>query len=151
VKKNSVLILRILIVFIGLVAFVLMIWEPQIEGRNLHASLFQIYFKDPFLAYVYVASVPFFVALFKIFKALRFIEQNKTLSYETQKATKGIRYCSYAMIAFAAVGEVFILLSESDDKAGGVFMGILVIIGSLIIGVLATVFERILRNASPTS
>jgi hypothetical protein len=53
---------------IGVLAF--MLWEPHLEGRNVHASLFQIYFKDPFLAYAYVASIPFFVGLYQAINVL---------------------------------------------------------------------------------
>lgn len=35
----------------GIGALAFMLWEPHLEGRNAHAGLFEIYFKDPFLAY----------------------------------------------------------------------------------------------------
>ena len=62
--------LQVVIVLIGIGALALMLWEPHIEGRNAHATLFEIYFKDPFLAYAYIASIPFFVALYQAFKVL---------------------------------------------------------------------------------
>jgi hypothetical protein len=37
-------------VVVGGAVFVFLLWEPHIEGRNAHATLFQIYFNDPFLA-----------------------------------------------------------------------------------------------------
>lgn len=55
---------------IGIGALGLMLWEPHIEGRNEHVTLFEIYFKDQFLAYAYLVSVPFFVALYQAFKVL---------------------------------------------------------------------------------
>ena len=64
-KKGSTIFLQIVIVLIAISAFVLLFWEPHIEGRNVHATLFEIYFKDPFLAYAYIASVAFFMALYK--------------------------------------------------------------------------------------
>jgi hypothetical protein len=57
--------LQAVIVLIGIGALALMLWEPHIEGRNAHATLFEIYFNDPFLAYAYLASIPFFVALYQ--------------------------------------------------------------------------------------
>jgi hypothetical protein len=68
-KKISIF-LQAVIVLIGIGAVALMLWEPHIEGRNAHATLFQIYFNDPFLAYAYIASLPFFVALYQAFKVL---------------------------------------------------------------------------------
>ena len=67
-KKRSLAVptisLQAVIVLIGVGALALILWEPQIEGRNAHATQFEIYFKDPFLAFAYLGSVPFFVAGF---------------------------------------------------------------------------------------
>ena len=62
-KRSSTVFLQIVIVLISIVALALMLWEPHIEGRNAHATLFEIYFKDPFLAYAYTASIAFYAAL----------------------------------------------------------------------------------------
>jgi len=67
--------LRAVTVLIGAGVLALMLWEPHIEGRNAHATLFEIYFKDPFLAYAYLASTPFFVALYQAFMVLGYIVQ----------------------------------------------------------------------------
>ena len=69
-KRSSTIFLQVVIVLIGIGALALLLWEPHIEGRNAHATLFEIYFKDPFLAYAYIASIPFFVALYQAFKLL---------------------------------------------------------------------------------
>jgi hypothetical protein len=52
-----------------------------------------------------------------------------------------------AMVAFVAGGELFIMSSDSDDRAGGVFMGILITFGALVIVAVATMLERIVRDA----
>ena len=111
---------------IGIGALALMLWEPHIEGRNAHATLFQIYFNDPFLAYAYIASISFFAALYQAFKVLDYIRQNRAFSPASVKALRTIRFCAMAMIGFVAAGEVFIMLGSSDDRAGGVFIGILI-------------------------
>jgi len=134
-------------VLIGIGALTLMLWEPHIEGRNAHATLFEIYFKDPFLAYAYIASIPFFVALYQAFKVFGYAGQNKVFSQAAVKALRTIKYCAIAIIGFVAVGEIFIMLGNSDDRAGGVFMGILITFGSIVIATAAAMFERILQNA----
>ena len=132
---------------IGIGALALLLWEPHIEGRNAHATLFQIYFNDPFLAYAYTASIPFFVALFQAFKLLAFAGQNKVFSQAAVKALRTIKYCAISIIGFVAGGEIFIMLSNSDDRAGGVFMGILITFGSLVIASAAVMLELILQAA----
>ena len=146
-KRSSTIFLQVVIVLIGIGALALMLWEPHLEGRNAHATLFQIYFNDPFLAYAYTASIAFFVALYQAFKLLGYIGQNKVFSQAAVKALRTIKYCAISIIGFVAVGEIFIMLGNSDDRAGGVFMGILITFGSIVIATAAAMFERILQNA----
>ncbi len=139
--------LQAVIVLIGIGALALMLWEPHIEGRNAHATLFEIYLNDPFLAYAYLASMPFFVALYQAFKVLAYIRQNKAFSQATVKALRTIKFCALGIIGFVAVGELFIMAGDSDDRAGGVFIGILITFGSVVVATVAVMFERILQNA----
>jgi Protein of unknown function (DUF2975) len=146
-KRSPTIFFQVVMVLIGIGTVALMLWEPHIEGRNVHATLSEIYFKDPFLAYAYIASIPFFVALYQAFKVLGCAGQNKIFSQPAVKALRTIKYCAMAMIGFAAVGEIFIMLGDSDDRAGGVFMGILIAFGSVVMATAAAMFERILQNA----
>ena len=149
-KRSSTAFLQSVIVLIGIGALALMLWEPHLEGRNAHATPFEIYFKDPFLAYAYVASIPFFAALFQAFKVLGYTRQNKVFSQAAVKSLRTIKVCAIAIIGFVAGAEVFIMVHSSDDRAGGVFMGILITFGSIVIATAAAMFERILQNAVDT-
>jgi cytochrome bd-type quinol oxidase subunit 2 len=146
-KRGSTIFLQVIIVLIAVGALTLLLWEPHIEGRNAHATLFQIYFNDPFLAYAYIGSISFFVALYQAFKVLGYVGQNKVFSQAAVKALRTIKYCAIAIIGFVAVGEIFIFLNKSDDRAGGVFMGILITFGSVVIATAAAMFARILQSA----
>ena len=146
--KRSSTFLQVVIVLIGIGALALMLWEPHIEGRNAHATLFEIYFKDPFLAYAYIASIPFFVALYQGFKVLGYVRQNKTFSQATVKALRTIKYCAIAIIGFVAVSVIFIpMFGDKDDRPAGVFMRILITFPSIVIATAAAMFERIVQNA----
>jgi Protein of unknown function (DUF2975) len=147
--KRSSTFLQAVIVLIGIGALVLMLWEPHIEGRNAHATLFEIYFKDPFLAYAYIASIPFFVALYQAFKVLGYVRQNKTFSQATVKALRTIKYCAIAIIGFVAVSVIFMypMFGDKDDRPAGVFMRVLITFPSIVIATAAAMFERILQNA----
>ncbi len=146
-KRSSTIFLQVVIVLIGIGTLALLLWEPHIEGRNVHATLFEMYFKDPFLACVYIGSIPFFVALYQAFKVLGYAGQNKIFSQAAVNALRTIKYCAIAIIGFVAVEELFIMLGNSDDRAGGVFMGILITFGSIVMATAAAMFERILQNA----
>ena len=146
-ERSSTAFLQMLVVLIGIGALALLLWEPHLEGRNAHATAFEIYFKDPFLAYMYIASIPFFVALYQGFKVLGYAGQNQVFSQAAVKALRTIKFCAIAMIGFVAVGEIFIMMGDSDDRAGGVFMGVLITFGSIVIATAAATFEWILQNA----
>jgi hypothetical protein len=147
-KRSSTVFLQIVIVLIGLGTLALLLWEPHIEGRNAHATLVEMYFKDPFLALVYVGSIPFFVALYQAFTVLGYAGHNKVFSPEAVKALRTIKYCAITIIGFVVVEEIFIMLNHgNDDAAGGVFMGILITVGSVVIATAAAVLERVLQNA----
>jgi hypothetical protein len=146
-KRSSTAFLQIVIVLIGIGALALLLWEPHIEGRNAHATVFEIYFKDPFLAYAYIGSIPFFVALYQGFKVLGYAGQDKVFSQAAVKALRTIKFCAIAIVGFVAVGEIFIMMGDSDDRAGGVFMGVLITFGSIVMATAAATFEWILQNA----
>ena len=147
-KRGSTIFLQIVIVLIGIGALTLLLWEPRIEGVNAHATNFEMYFKDPFIALVYIGSIPFFVALYQAFTVLRYVRHNKTFSQRTVKALRTIKYCAIAIIGFVVIEEIFIMLNHgNDDAAGGVFMGILITFSSIVIATAAAMFERVLQSA----
>jgi hypothetical protein len=147
-KRSSTVFLQTVTVFVGIAALTALLWEPHLEGRNAHATNFEIYFKDPFLLLVYAGSIPFFIALYQAFKLLGYARQNKVFSQAAVKALRTIKYCAIAIIGFVAIEETSIILANnSDDRAGGIFMGVLITLGSIVIATAAATFERILQNA----
>ena len=149
-KRGSTIFLQLVVVLIGIGALALLLWEPHIEGRNQHATLFEIYFQDPFLALVYAGSIPFFIALYQAFQALGYVGQNKVFSPEVVKALRTIKYCALAIIGFVVVEEIVILLMnnrDSENPGAPIFMGILITFPSIVVATAAAMFERILQNA----
>jgi hypothetical protein len=146
-KRSSTVFLQAVVVLIGLGALAVLLVEPQFEGRNAHATQFEVYFKDPFLAYAYIASTAFFLALYQAFKVLGYAGRNMVFSPDAVKALRTIKYCAIASIGFIAGGVVFLLLSESDDRPPIVMMGTLATFGLIVIASAAAMFERILQHA----
>jgi hypothetical protein len=148
-KRGSTIFLQIVIVILGVGVLALLLWEPQLEGRNVNATQFEIYFKDPFLAYIYLAFVPFFVGLYQAFNILGYARRNEMFSEPAVRALRTIKYCAglTALFFIGAEAYIFIFVRGSDDVAGGVAMGIFIIFVSAIIATAAAVFERVLQNA----
>ena len=147
-KRSSTLFLQVVVVLIGIGALALLLWEPQIEGVNAHATNFEIYFNDPFLAYVYTGSIAFFIALYQAFKLLRYVGRNEVFSEHSVKAFRTIKYCAMTIVAFILGAEAYLfIVRPGDDIAGGVFMGLLMIAVFGIISTVAKMFEQIVQNA----
>ena len=149
-KRSATIFFQIIIVLIGISVLAFMLWEPHLEGRNVHATLFEIYFKDLFLACAYIASIAFFTALYQAFKILGYIRQNQTCSQATFRALRTIKYCAIAIIGFVVVGVayLFIAVRGKDDIAGGVAMGVFITFGAIIIVIATILFERFLQKRS---
>jgi hypothetical protein len=146
-KSGATLFLRAVLLLVGLGVMALLLWEPHLEGRNAHATPFEIYFQDPFLAYVYLGSVPFFVAVFHAIKVLGYIGRNQELSASTVRSVRIIKYCALAIVAFIVGAELYILSSQSDDAAGAVMLGAIIAFVAIVVAAAMSVFERALQKA----
>ncbi|MGH7244181.1 MAG: DUF2975 domain-containing protein [Phycisphaerales bacterium] len=146
-KRSSTAFLQFVIVLVGIAAAAILLWEPHLEGRNAHATVFEVYFKDPFLAYAYVAAIPFFTALYQTFRVLGFVGRNEVFSPAAVRALRTIKYCAIAVMCFVVGGLIFILMSNEDDKAGGIVIGIVITFAFVVVAAAAATFERVLQNA----
>lgn len=148
-KRGSTIFLQIVIILLGAGVLAFLLWEPQLEGRNVNATQFEIYFKDPFLAYLYLAFVPFFVGLYQGLRLLGYARRDEIFSQASVRALGIIKYCSLitAMFILGAEAYIFVFIRGTDDIAGGVMMGVFVILACAVIGTAAAVFERILQKA----
>ncbi len=148
-KKGSILFLKIVICLIGIVTLFLMLWEPHNEGRNVNATVFEIYFNDPFLAYVYFGSIPFFFALYQGIKLLSYIEKNMIFSQPSVKAVRNIKYCGLALIFFIVGAEAFLFIVQrgKEDITGAVMLGLITIFITSVVTTAAAVFQKLLQNA----
>lgn len=147
-KKSATMFLQAVIVLIGLGICAALLWEPQLEGRNAHATQFEIYFKDPFLAYLYLSSLPFFYALYEAWKVLTHMRNNTIFSHTALRSVQTIKYCALILIGciLGAEAYIFFFIRGTDDVAGGVAMGLLMLTIATIAATAAAVFERLLEN-----
>lgn len=148
-KRSMALFLQAVIVLLGIGLLGWMLWEPHLEGRNAHATAFEIYFKDPFLAYVYVGSIPFFVALHRAFALFGEVRRNGAFSPATVRALHTIKRAALVLLGFVAGGVIVILRSgDPDDRPAGFFISALVAVGAggIAIGAARLARHRAQRN-----
>jgi hypothetical protein len=147
-SRSAALLLQVVLVLIGMAALAFLLGEPHLEGRNAQATTFQVYFQDPFLAYVYLGSTPFFVALYLGFRLCRHVRQQRPLSQATVDALRSIKYCAIILLGFVAGGVVFILrFGDPDDRPAGIFMSFLAASGASVIAFAAATGARHLQHA----
>lgn len=149
-NRNLAAALQVLTVLVGLGALAFLLWEPHVEGRNMNATLFEIYFHDPFLAYAYTGSIAFFTALYQVFRLLGYVAARDLLSSRSVKALQTLKRCAVTLIAFLIGAEVYLHLiqrSKGEDIAGGVMIGLVLMVASTGVAIVAAVLERSLRMA----
>ncbi|MFN8257845.1 MAG: DUF2975 domain-containing protein [Bacteroidales bacterium] len=147
-KRISILFLQAVIVLISILALVILIWLPLTEGRATNLDLIGIY-SDPLILFVYVSSSAFFVALYKAFKLLGYIGQNKVFSSNAVKSLKSIKYCAIILSILIVCAGLFIMVThDKDDDVTGFFsLCIITTFVSIVIATAAAIFEKILQNA----
>ena len=147
-KKSSTIFLQVVIILIGIVALIVMVRFPLTEGRAVNLDLFSIY-SDPFIVYGYLASIPFFVALYQAFTLLGYIGKNKVFSLSSVKTLRNIKYCAIIQSILIVMAILYIRTSHNidDDPAGFIAIGILATFISIVIATAAAVFEKLLQSA----
>jgi len=146
-KQTSTIFLQGVIVLIGIVALAIMIRFPLTEGRAANLDLFRIY-ADPFILYGYAASIPFFIALYKAFKLLGYIGQNKAFSQHSVTTLRSIKYCAIVLSILIVMAGLYIRIfhNQDDDPAGFLAMCVVTTFVSLVVATAVAVFEKILQN-----
>jgi DUF2975 family protein len=146
-KRGSTLFLKIVILLIAIGVFAGLIWFPQTEGRAANLDLVSIY-TDPFILYIYIGSLPFFIGLYQAFKLLHFIDANKAFSQGAVNTLKNIKFASLTLICFIVLGLFYIRFAAGgDDPAGPTMLGIIVSFAVAIIATAAAIFQKLLQNA----
>lgn len=147
-KRISAVFLQAVIVLIGIVALVILLWFPSTEGRAANLDLFSIY-SDPFILYGYATSIAFFVALYKTFKLLGYIGQNKVFSSNAVKTLKSIKYCAIVVGVLIVLAGLYIRVfhHKDDDPAGFLAICIVTTFVSVVFTTAAAIFEKLLQSA----
>lgn len=142
-KRIVIGILRVGLVLLGVGAVAFLLAEPHFEGRNANATVLEVYFKDPFLAYAYVGSIPFFMGLFQAIRVLGFVGEGRGFSAESVAAVRKIRVCALALLGFVAGSVGFMPWEGPEDRPPGVFLRLLVAVPAGFAAAGAARFERL--------
>lgn len=146
-QRGSTFFLRVVILLIAIGVLAGMIMFPQTEGRATNLDLISIY-TDPLIIYGYIASIPFFAALYQAFKLLGYVDTNNVFSQVAVNALRNIKYCAIIISGLIVLAILYIrLFATGDDPAGPTALGIFTTFASIVIATAAAIFERLLQNA----
>ncbi|SEQ78697.1 DUF2975 domain-containing protein [Piscibacillus halophilus] len=145
--RGSTLLLKIAVVIIGTPVLALCIYGFYMLSNNtLNPDYaFMLY---PILMGMYISVIPFYIALYKAFKLLNYIDNNKAFSQISVNALKNIKYCAITISSLYVVILPFVyLVAEKDDAPGLIIIGMIPIFASMVIAVFAAVLQKLLQEA----
>jgi hypothetical protein len=147
-KKSLAALLRIIVVFVGIATAGFLLVEPHFEGRNAHATFWQVYTHDPFLWFAYVSSLAFFVGLYQAFVLVGLWARDAWRTPATLRALRIVRYCALCWAVSALLAEAYFILvvRGADDIAGGVVLSLALITLALIMASVVAALERNLQK-----
>ncbi|MDQ3076912.1 MAG: DUF2975 domain-containing protein [bacterium] len=141
-KRGSTLFLRGVIVLIGIGVLALCIFVLPIGIKTDVTGWYR-----PILLGMYIAAIPFFIALYQSLKLLSYIDKNNAFSELAVRALKYIKYCAITISGLYAVGMPYIFhVAQLDDAPGVVAIGFVIIFASLVIATFAAVLQKLLQN-----
>ena len=148
-KRGSTLFLRVAIVFLGLpILAVCILGLSRFDPNSPYWQLPDLAnLQYPILMGMYIAMIPFFVALYQALKLLSYIDKNKAFSELSVKALRNIKYCAIAIIIVYVLEMPFLYILTKVDDAPGILIGMVVIFASMVIAVFAAVLQRLLQEA----
>ena len=146
-KHGSTLFLKIAIFLIGTPVLALSIFGlPWLVNHPANPDYAHILY--PILLCMYLSAIPFYIALYKAFRLLSYIDKNKAFSQFSVEALKNIKYCAIAISTLYGLMLPFVfLVAEKDDAPGLIIVGMVPIFASMVIVVFAAVLQRLLQEA----
>jgi peptidoglycan/LPS O-acetylase OafA/YrhL len=145
--KLKILFLKIAVCFLAIPALMLCILGlPYLFSNPVSPEYANIIY--PFLACVYLAVIPYFVALYQALRILSDIDKNETFSELTAKALKKLKYCAIAIGSLCVIALPFVfLMAQADDAPGLVLIGMFITSVPIIIAVFTDILQKLLKNS----
>ena len=144
--KRETLFLKIVVVIIGLpIAGILayLTYDLITVPKTKEFLLF-----IPMVMVLYLAAIPYFIALYQTIKLLGYIDCNHAFSQFSVQALKVIKRCAITISGLFIVDLPFLFrIADVDDAPGIVLFSLIIILASTVIAVFAAVLQKLLTNA----
>jgi hypothetical protein len=146
-KRGSTLFLKTAVILLGIPVLALCIFGlPWLANNPVNPDYAHILY--PILIGMYVSAIPFYIAMYKAFRLLSYIDKNQAFSELSVKALKNIKFCAVTISGLYVVIMPFVyLVADLDDAPGLIIIGMVPIFASMVIAVFAAVLQRLLQEA----
>ena len=146
-RKSSTTFLKFALLIIATPILAGLLYFPQVEGRATNLNQFEIY-SDPFIIYIYIASISFFIGIYQAIKLLGLIEQNKAFTQAAVKRLRNMKLSALALMFFI-IGALPVIFpfAQEDDVPGVVLIALVAILTSAVLATACAVFQKLFQNA----
>ncbi len=142
-KQSSTIILRGAVLAISLVIIALCVWVLPMGLRSETVSGYR-----PIILGMYVTVIPFFIAVYHVWKLLAVIGRNNAFSQHSVKALDVIKYCAMTISILYAAGMPYVfIVAERDDAPGVILIGLIITAASAVVATFAAVLQKLLTSA----
>lgn len=142
-KQASTLFLRSAVFVIGLIVLAICVFTLPAGISSDETGDYR-----PILAGLYVAAIPFFVALYQTLKLLQYIDKNEAFSNLSVKALQVIKYCALVISGLFVAGLPYIYhVADKDDAPGVVAIALVITFASFVIATFAAILQKLVQNA----
>lgn len=142
-KQSSTIILRGAVLAISLVIIALCVWVLPMGLRSETVSGYR-----PIILGMYVTVIPFFIAVYHVWKLLAAIGRNNAFSQHSVKALDVIKYCAMTISILYAAGMPYVfIVAERDDAPGVILIGLIITAASAVVATFAAVLQKLLTSA----
>ncbi|WP_027963725.1 DUF2975 domain-containing protein [Halalkalibacillus halophilus] len=148
-QKGTIWFLRMVAVLLGLGVLALCaIVLPMLMIDLLDSRSFVQVVMYSIIVGMYLAAIPFYIALFKVMKLLRYIDRGDAFTNRTVQSLKGIKWCGlWITFIYILMMPFIFIFGERDDAPGVIAIGMAVIFGSFVIAVFASLLQKLLISA----
>jgi hypothetical protein len=147
-KQGSTLFLKGVVALIGLTVLALCVLVLPAIAREIIDFMPVQYELIPVLIAIAASVIPFYIALYKTWTLLNFIDKNKAFSELSVRALKNIKSCGIAIgLLYLACAPFLFIIADGGDAPGVFAVGLIIMLASIVVTTATGVFQRLLQNA----
>jgi hypothetical protein len=148
-KRGSTNFLRLVLTIIGLVVLALCVFALPSMWHGASAE-FPMASTSILLIIIclYLTAVPFFIALWHVFKLLNYLDKNEVFSDQSINALKNIKYCGIVIsVLYVIIVPLLFPIADADDAPGLLPIGLGIACLPIAVTVFVSVLQKLLENA----